>query len=143
MEEETIEKVLVTETYQTKKIPNLWRWYFAWHPRIFLTVPAFLLFVYSGFWFIWAEIRDIIFFFQTKPVTWGAIILIMLLGTLLIWFFIAPIYICFASIDWLYKINIGNKTAWKKFLYSIGILLLVIVGATIIRDLAAWILGVL
>ncbi len=131
------------ETNALEKTPTLWKWYFGWHPRLFLSVPIFLMFAYQGLWFIWAEIQDITFFFQTKPITWGAIFLIMFFGTFLIWFILAPIYICFASIGWLYQINIGNKTAWRKFLYTIGIILLVIFGTSLIRLFTAWILGIL
>ena len=143
MENETTENSLFSETYQTKEKPTLWKWYFGWHPRLFLTVPVFLFFVYQGIWFIFAEIEDVVFFFQTKPVTWGAIILIMFLSAFLIWFLLAPIVICFNSIEWLYKINIGDFTAWKKFLYSIGIFLLVLFGTSIIRIFTLWILGIL
>lgn len=123
--------------------PTLWKWYFGWRPQILFRVPIFLVFAYQGFWYIWAEIRDIIYFFQTTPVTWGSILLVMLFGSILIWFFLAPIFICFYSIEWLYEINIGKNTAWKKFLYSIGIILLVIFGAGIIRLFTSWILGIL
>jgi len=143
MENEPIERISISETYRIKETPTLWKWYFGWHPRILINVPIFLLFVYHGIWFIWAELTDIIYFFQTKPVTWGAIILIMFFGFILMWFIIAPIYICFASINWLYEINIKNNTAWKKFLYSIGIILLVVFGTSIIRLFTAWALGIL
>jgi hypothetical protein len=103
-------------------------------------VPIFLLFVYQGLWFIWAEIRDVVFFFQHTEVTWGAIFLIFIGGSILVWFLLLPIYICFYSIEWLYQINIGNYTAWKKFLYSIGIILLVVFGTSIIRLFTTWVL---
>lgn len=128
---------------QIKETPTLWKWYFGWHPRIFLTVPIFLLFVYQGFWFILAEIRDVVFFFQHTEITWGSIFLVLIFGSILIWFFLLPIYICFCSIEWLYQINIGNYTAWKRFLYSIGIILLVVFGTSIIRLFTLWVLGVL
>lgn len=128
---------------QIKETPTLWKWYFAWHPRILLSVPIFLLFVYQGLWFIWAEISDVTFFFRHTEITWGSIFLVLIFGSLLIWFFLSPIYICFCSIEWLYQINIGNNTAWKKFLYSIGIVLLVVFGTSIIRLFTLWVLGVL
>lgn len=143
MEDEITSLEKIPDSYQTKEPITLWKWYFGWHPRIFLTVPAFLTFVYSGFWFIWAEIHDVIYFFQTKPISWGSIILVLIFGSFLLSFIIAPIYICFASIDWLYEINIGNNTAWKKFLYSVGIILLVIFGTGIIRLLITWVLSIL
>lgn len=145
MENETnlLEKTPATETYQVKEPITLWKWYFGWHPRLFLTVPTFLIFAIYGIWYIFAEFQDVIFFFQTKPVTWGAILLIVILGSVLIWFLVAPIYISFGSIYWLYQINIKNNTAWKKFLYSIGIILLVIFGTGIIRLFTDWILGIL
>jgi len=142
-ETNSLEKTPIPETYRAKETPTLWKWYFGWHPRLFFSVPIFLVFVYQGLWFIRAEIQDMVFFFQHTEVTWGAILLIMTFGSILIWFILAPIYICFGSIDWLYQINIGNYTAWKKFLYSIGIILLVVFGASIIRLLTAWVLGIL
>lgn len=39
--------------------------------------------------------------------------------------------------------NTGNYTAWKKFLYSIGIILMVVFGTSIIRLFTAWMLGIL
>ena len=99
MENEKIEETLVSETYQIKEEPTLWKWYFGWHPRIFLTLPIFVLFVYSGIWFIWTELKDIVFFFQTTPVTWGAIFLIVILGSVFLMLLLAPIYICFLSIS--------------------------------------------
>ncbi len=145
MENETnlLKNTPTSEAYQTKETPTLWKWYFGWHPRLFLSVPIFLLFAYQGLWFVWAEIGDVVFFFQTKPVTWGSIFLIMFFGSFLIWFILAPIYICFASIEWLYEINIGKHTAWKKFLYTVGIILLVVFGTSIIRLFTGWILGIL
>lgn len=122
---------------------TLWKWYFGWRPQILFRVPLFLLFVYQGLWFVWAELQDVIFFFQTKPVTWGSILLIMIFGSILIWFILAPVVVCFGSIYWLYEINIGKNTAWRKFLYSIGIILLVMFGAGIIRLFTAWIFGIL
>lgn len=139
MENGAIEKTSISETGTL----TLWKWYFGWHPRILLTLPIFLIFAYQGVWFIWAEISDVIFFFQHTPVTWGAILFIVFLGAIVIWFIIAPIYICFGSIVWLYQINIGKNTAWKKFLYSAGIILLVVFGTSIIRLFTAWILGIL
>lgn len=131
------------EPYQTKQPPNLWKWYFGWHPRIFVTVPTFLLFVYSGLWFIWAEISDIVFFFQHTEITWRSIFVVFVLGNMVLWLIILPTYICFWSIEWLYQINVVNYTAWKKFLYSIGIILLVIFGTSAIRIFTAWIMGIL
>lgn len=143
MEDETnsLEKRPVVETHKIEP-PTFWRWYFGWHPRLFLTIPTFLIFAYQGVWFIGAEIQDIIYFFQTKPVTWGSIFLIMFLGSALISFIIMPIYICFASLVWLYEISIGNNTAWRKFLYSIGIVLLVFVGADVLHLFTNWIIGI-
>lgn len=143
MENETTLLEEIPETYPTKEPITFWKWYFGWHPRLFLTIPAFLLFAYQGIWFFWAEIQDIIYFFQTKPITWGSILLVILFGSFLIWFFILPIYICFGSIFLLYQINIENNTAWKKFLYSIGVILLVLFGPGIIRLFTSWILGIL
>jgi len=144
MENETnlLEKTSTSETYQTKETPTIWKWYFGWNPRLFFSVPIFLVFAYQGLWFIWAEIQDVVFFFQHTEVTWGAILLIMIFGSFLIWFILAPIVICFCSISWLYEINTGNNTAWKKFLYSIGIILLVLLGTSIIRLFTTWILGI-
>src|SRR5665648_502227 len=88
-----------------KEPPTLWKWYFGWHPRIFLSIPIFLLFVYQGLWFILAEFRDIVFFFNHTEITWGSIFLVLIFGSILIWFFLLPIYICFCSIDWLYQVN--------------------------------------
>lgn len=123
--------------------PTIWKWYFGWHPRIFVTLPVFLLFTYQGLWYIWAELQDIIFFFQTAPVTWGSIFLVLIFGAILMWFVLAPIVIPFMSINWLYEINIGEHTAWRKFIYSSGIILLVILGTGIIRFFTLWILGLL
>jgi len=95
MEIKDIEK----EIDQIKKTPTLWKWYFGLHPRIILSVPIFLLFVYQGLWFIWAEIQDVVFFFQYKEVTWGAIFWVFIFGSILVWFLLLPIYICFYSID--------------------------------------------
>ncbi len=142
MENETIETT-VSEIHSIKERPTLWKWYFGWRPQILIRVPILLFFIYSGIWFIWAELQDLIFFFHTKPVTWGAIFLILLFGSILVWFIIVPIYICFASIGWLYEIITGYSTPWRKFLYSIGIILLVIFGTSIIRLLVAWALGIL
>jgi hypothetical protein len=145
MEDETgiLEKTPTPETYQVKKTTSLWRWYFGWHPRLFLTVPAFLIFVIYGIWYIVAEFQDVIYFFQNKPITWGSILLVLLFGSVLLWFIIAPIYISFCSISWLYEVNIKDSTAWKKFLSSIGIILLVLFGTSIIRLFTNWILGIL
>ncbi len=123
--------------------PTFWKWYFGWRPQILFRVPIFLMFVYQGIWVIWVTIQDIVFFFQTTPVTWGSIILIMIFGSILVWFFLLPIAICFGSIYWLYHINIEKYTAWRKFLYSIGIILLVMFGTGIIQLFTAWILGIL
>lgn len=144
MENETnpLRETSITETYIAKETPTLWKWYFGWHPRILFSLPIFLLFVYNGIWFIGAEIADVIYFFQTKPVSWGAIFLIIFFGAILFWLFIAPIYISFRSVGWIYEINIGNNTAWKKFLCSIGIVLLVVFGTSIIRIISIWILGI-
>ena len=131
-----------TPASEVQKIPSLWKWYFGWHPRLFLSVPIFLFFVYQGLWFIWAEIQDMRFFFQNTEITWGAILLIMFFGAFLIWLIFAPIYICFASIGWLYEVNTGSYTAWKKFLYTIGIILLVLFGTSIIRLFTTWTLGI-
>jgi len=127
------------QTIQTRETPTFWKWYFGWNPRIFLTAPIFLIFVYLGLWFVLAEIKDVLFFFQHTEVTWMAILLIMCFGVFLFWFIIAPIVICFWSIDWLYKINIEKNSPWKKFLYSIGIILLVTVGTSLIRAFTAWV----
>ncbi len=127
---------------EIKKPPTMWKWYFSWHPRIFLTVPIFLIFVYQGFWFIWAEISDVIFFFNTTPITWASIFFILLLGSFFLSLLFLPIYICFCSISWLYEININFK-GWKKFLYSIGIIILVTFGPGLIRLLTNWMLGIL
>lgn len=143
MENKTIEDTTVSETYQIKEPPTLWKWYFGWRPQILFRVPIFLLFVYQGIWFILGEIQDVIFFFQHTPITWWSILLVMFFGSILVWFILAPIFICFMSIDWLYQINIGKNTAWRKFLYSIGIILLVLFGTSIIRLFTAWILGIL
>lgn len=136
------EVISILELPKIKETPTLWKWYFGWHPRILLTIPFFLMFVYQGLWFIWAEISDIIFFFNTTPITWGAIFLILILGTFFIGLLSLPIYICFCSISWFYEININNK-GWKRILYSIGIILLVSIGPGIIRALNNWILGIL
>jgi len=48
--------------------------YIGWRPQIFVRVPAFLLFVYSGLWFIVVEIQDVINFFRYTPPTWGRIL---------------------------------------------------------------------
>ncbi len=143
MENETTNKSPIHETHQVKEIPTLWKWYFGWHPRILITVPIFLYFIYSGLWFIWAEIGDVIYFFQTKPVTWGSMFLIMFFGIFLFWFLLAPVLISFYSISWLYGMITRNYTAWKKFLYSTGIFLLVIVGTNLIHLFTLWILGIL
>jgi len=73
MENETnlLEKTSTSETYQTKETPTIWKWYFGWNPRLFFSVPIFLVFAYQGLWFIWAEIQDVVFFFQHTEVTWG------------------------------------------------------------------------
>ena len=131
------------EIIQINEKPTLWKWYFGWHPRVFLTAPIFLFFAYQGLWYIVAEINDVIFIFNNTPVTWGAVFLLIIFGTFLFALFVIPIYICFYSIDLFYEINIGNETAWKKFLYSIGIILLVIFGPGIIRLFTLWMLGVL
>ena len=144
MENETTKIEVPTEVHHDQKIPpTMWKWYFGWHPRILLTVPIFIFFVYSGLWFILDEIGDVIYFFQSKPVTWGAVFLIIFLGSFLLILIFAPIYICFLSIGWLYEIMIGNHGAWKKFLYTIGIILLVLIGTSLIRLFTAWILGIL
>lgn len=143
MENEITPLEKISETPQTKEPVTFWKWYFGFHPRLFLTVPVFLMFAYQGIWFLWAEIQDVFYFFQVKPITWGSILLVLLFGSFLIWFIFAPIYICFASINWLYEINIGKNTAWKKFLYSIGVILLVLFGPGIIRLFTSWILGIL
>lgn len=143
MENETTLFKEIPETYPTKEPITFWKWYFGFHPRLFLTIPAFLLFVYQGFWFVWAEFQDVLYFFQVKPITWGSILLVLLCGSLLIWFVLAPIVICFASLGWLYEVNIGKYTAWKKFLYSIGIFLLVFVGPGLLRLFTSWVLGIL
>lgn len=127
---------------QDKQKPTLWKWYFGWHPRIFLTAPIFLLFVYQGIWFILKELGDIILYFQTKPVTWGAVFFIFILGSFLFFLLMLPIYICFLSVTWLYEVNIGDYTAWKKFLLSIGTILLVFFGTSIIYLITTWILGI-
>lgn len=132
----------ITEISQVKEPPTFWKWYFSFHPRLFLTIPAFLLFVYQGLWFVIAEIQDILYFFHTKPITWGSILLVLLFGSILIWFILAPIYICLYSISWLYEVNIGKYSAWRKFLYSIGIVLLVSFGPGLIRLFTSWILGI-
>lgn len=136
---EAIEEIPVN---QTKQPPSFWKWYFGWHPRLFLTVPTFLLFVYQGLWYIWAEIQDVILFFTSRPITWGAIFLVMILGTFLTWFILAPIYISFSSLVWLYEINTGKYSAWKKFLSTLGIILLVMFGTGLIRLFTAWILQI-
>jgi len=133
----------ITKKESTKEIPTIWKWYFGWHPRILLTVPIFLFFVYSGIWFIFAEISDIVFLFQTTPVTWGSIFLIMFLGSFLIMLILLPIYICFYAISWLYEIIVGNYTSWKKFLYTVGVILLVLFGTSLVRLFTAWIFGIL
>ena len=138
MENEDIEKNID----QTKEPPTLWKWYFGWHPRIFLTVPIFLLFVLQGLWFIRAIFGDVVFFFQHTEITWGSIFLVFIVGGFLITFIIAPIYLCFYSIGWLYEVNIGNDSAWKKFLYSIGLILLVVFGTSLIRLFNAWVIGI-
>jgi hypothetical protein len=130
------------EADRSKEPVTLWRWYFGWHPRLFLTVPTFLIFIYQGISYIFIELRDVIYFFQSRPVTWGAIFLIIILGSILFWLVAAPIYISFGSISWLYEINVGNYTPWKKFLYSIGIFLLVIFGTWAIRLFTSWVLGI-
>jgi hypothetical protein len=130
-----------SSVYQAKELPSLWKWYFNWHPLTLIKVPIFLIFIYQGIWFIGAELQDVISFFQ-HPVTWGSIFLIILFGSILIWFIIGPIYICFASINWLYEINIGEDSWWKKFGKSIGIILLVIFGTSIIRLLTLWVLNI-
>jgi hypothetical protein len=143
MENKTEEQMPVLETYLTKEPPTLWKWYFGWHPRIFITVPIFILFVFSGIWFIFTELQDVISFFRQTPVTWLTIFFVLILGSIFLTLLYLPIYICFRAIGWLYEINNENHTPWKKFLYSVGILLLVAIGATIIRDILAWIMGVL
>jgi len=130
-----------TQSVEISKLegtPTIWKWYFGWHPRIFLTVPAFLMFVYNGLWFLWYEIQDVISFFKYTPVTWGSILLILLFGSVLIWFIIGPIFICFYSIPWLYKVNTEDYSPWKKFLYSIGIVVLVPIVASLVRMLVLW-----
>ncbi|MDD5569072.1 MAG: hypothetical protein PHG23_01500 [Candidatus Pacebacteria bacterium] len=130
-----------SEKYKTEGIPSVWKWYFNFHPLTLIKVPIFLIFLYQGIWFIGAELQDIISFFQ-HPVTWGSIFLIILFGTFLIWFIIGPIYICFASINWLYEINTGKDLWWGKFWKSTGIILLVIFGTSIIRLFTQWALNI-
>ena len=141
--EEIIEPEEIPETTEFKQPISLWKWYFGWHPRLFLTIPFFLIFAYQGLWFIVAEFQDIVYFFQTTPVTWGSILLILLGGSILLWFILGPIYISFASIGWLYEISIGKQTAWKKFLSIVGIILLALVGPNLLRLFTNWILGIL
>jgi hypothetical protein len=70
-------------------------------------------------------------------------LLILLGGSILLWFILAPIYISFASIGWLYEISIGKQTAWKKFFSIIGIILLALIGPNLLRFFTNWILGIL
>lgn len=115
--------------------PTLWKWYFGWRPQILFRVPIFLYFVQQGIWSIWFDLQVIALFFQHAAVTWGGIFLIMILGSVLLMLFLSPIWICFGSIYWLYQINIEKYSAWRKFLYSIGIILLVIFGTMLIKIL--------
>ena len=129
--------------HHVKHKPTMWKWYFCWHPRVLLTVPIFLLFAYQGIWFFITEIKDVIYFFHSMPVTWGKIFLVIIFGSFLLMLVLLPIYLCFASIEWLYEIVTGEHTAWKKFLYSTGIILLVFVGTSLIRMFTLWITGTL
>lgn len=138
-----LEEIPTLETYQTDKTPSMWKWYFGWHPRLFFTVPIFLVFVYQGISYIFSELGDVIRFFQKTPITWASIFLVIIFGSILFWFFAAPIYICINSINWLYEVNNGKYTAWKKFLFTIGIILLVLLGTEIIRLFTNWVLGIL
>jgi len=124
-----------------KETPTISKWYFGLHPRLFLTVPTFLLFAYQGLWFIRVELQDISLFFRSKPITWGSIFLILFFGSILIWFFLAPIYISFMSIEWMYEVHTGNYKPWRKFFYTIGLFLLVLFGTTFISMFTAWVLG--
>jgi len=130
-----------SEKYNIEEVPSVWKWYFNFHPLALIKVLVFLIFVYQGIWFIGAEFRDIISFFQ-HPVTWGSVFLIILFGSFLIWFIIGPIYICFASINWLYEINSARGSWWEKFGKSTGIVLLVIFGTAIIRLFTRWVLNI-
>jgi hypothetical protein len=65
---------------------------------------------------------------------------VFIFGSILISFLFLPrfyfylfTYICFGSIEWLHQINIGNYTAWEKFLYLIEIILLGIFGTLFLR----------
>ena len=127
----------------TKEPPSMWKWYFGWHSRMLLTIPVFLLFVYQGIWFAIVTLRDVIIFFRYVQITWGAIFLVFILGGYLLMFLVAPAYICFCAIGWLYKVNIGENTAWGKFLYSIGISLLVFFGTSLIRMFNLWVMGLI
>lgn len=128
--------------YKNKEL-TIWKWYFGWHPRIFFTIPIFIIFVYQGIWLILSEISDIIIFFQDTSITWGRIFLVIFLGSFLLTLILSPIYISFCSISWLYEVNEKNQTPWKKFMYSLGIILLVVIGTSLIKIFTAWLLGVL
>lgn len=143
MDDQQFEIEPESEVSQAKEKLDLWEWYFSWHPRVLFTVPIFLLFAYSGLWLIWAEFHDVVSIFQGTPVTWISVFLVIIFGSFILMLLGIPVWICFASISWLHEINVSEYTAWKKFLYSLGIILLVVIGASLLRLLVVGFLNMI
>lgn len=131
----------IPEILEVKRKMTYGQWLFSLHPRIFLTLPLFLLSIWGAIVSILIIYSDLLRFFTYMPVTWWNVFLIFFFGSFLISIVIAPIVINLISPYFIFLILQEKYSAWNKFFYIILVLLLFGYGPQLSIAFYQWILG--